>query len=128
MTTTLKLGIPKGSLQDATISLFKRSGWKIETNGRSRGFWVDINPDGTVRNLQFVDQNAVSIDPPVYIYTCTLVGGDCSALADHVTVDMNAKTVTFTNLSVPAITDFYDGTGPLTINGTLTYTGTLVFP
>jgi ATP phosphoribosyltransferase len=35
MTDKLKLGIPKGSLQDATIALFKRSGWKINVNGRS---------------------------------------------------------------------------------------------
>jgi len=31
----LKLGIPKGSLQAATIALFKRSGWTINVNGRS---------------------------------------------------------------------------------------------
>jgi ATP phosphoribosyltransferase len=35
MTLKLKLGIPKGSLQNATISLFKRSGWNINVNGRS---------------------------------------------------------------------------------------------
>ncbi|MFP4476977.1 MAG: ATP phosphoribosyltransferase [Desulfatibacillaceae bacterium] len=35
MNDKLRLGIPKGSLQDATISLFKRSGWKITTNSRS---------------------------------------------------------------------------------------------
>jgi len=35
MTSKLKLGIPKGSLQNATISLFKRSGWNINVNGRS---------------------------------------------------------------------------------------------
>jgi ATP phosphoribosyltransferase len=33
--TRLKFGIPKGSLQNATISLFKRSGWHINVNGRS---------------------------------------------------------------------------------------------
>jgi ATP phosphoribosyltransferase len=33
--TLLKLGIPKGSLQNATIALFKRSGWHINVNGRS---------------------------------------------------------------------------------------------
>jgi ATP phosphoribosyltransferase len=33
--TLLKLGIPKGSLQNATIALFKRSGWNINVNGRS---------------------------------------------------------------------------------------------
>jgi ATP phosphoribosyltransferase len=31
----LKLGIPKGSLQDATIDLFARAGWKIAVNSRS---------------------------------------------------------------------------------------------
>ena len=31
----LSLGIPKGSLQDATIALFKRAGWNIYANGRS---------------------------------------------------------------------------------------------
>ena len=35
MTPVLKLGIPKGSLQNATIALFKRSGWTINVNGRS---------------------------------------------------------------------------------------------
>jgi ATP phosphoribosyltransferase len=35
MTTKLKLGIPKGSLQDATIALFERAGWRIAANGRS---------------------------------------------------------------------------------------------
>jgi ATP phosphoribosyltransferase len=33
--TRLKLGIPKGSLQDATIDLFSRAGWKITVNSRS---------------------------------------------------------------------------------------------
>jgi len=31
----LRLGIPKGSLQDATIALFERAGWNIYANGRS---------------------------------------------------------------------------------------------
>jgi ATP phosphoribosyltransferase len=35
MNQKLKLGIPKGSLQNATIALFKRSGWTINVNGRS---------------------------------------------------------------------------------------------
>ena len=35
MANTLKLGIPKGSLQDATIALFERAGWRIYANGRS---------------------------------------------------------------------------------------------
>ena len=35
MKPTIKLGLPKGSLQNATIALFKRSGWNINVNGRS---------------------------------------------------------------------------------------------
>lgn len=34
-TNKLKLGIPKGSLQDATIALFARAGWNIYASGRS---------------------------------------------------------------------------------------------
>ncbi|MBW2019760.1 MAG: ATP phosphoribosyltransferase [Deltaproteobacteria bacterium] len=45
MTEKLKLGIPKGSLQEATIALFKRSGWKIDINGRS--YFPEIN-DNTI--------------------------------------------------------------------------------
>lgn len=43
METKLKLGIPKGSLQSATIELFKRSGWKININGRS--YFPEINDE-----------------------------------------------------------------------------------
>ncbi|MGD0368620.1 MAG: ATP phosphoribosyltransferase [Acidobacteriaceae bacterium] len=35
MSGKLRLGIPKGSLQDATIALFKRAGWNIYADGRS---------------------------------------------------------------------------------------------
>src|SRR6202451_3518042 len=35
MAGKLKLGIPKGSLQEATIALFERAGWHIYANGRS---------------------------------------------------------------------------------------------
>jgi ATP phosphoribosyltransferase len=43
VTSKLKLGIPKGSLQEATISLFKRSGWNINVNSRS--YFPEINDD-----------------------------------------------------------------------------------
>ena len=43
MNTKLKLGIPKGSLQNATIALFKRSGWHINVNGRSYFPEIDDN-------------------------------------------------------------------------------------
>ncbi len=43
MKDVLKIGIPKGSLQDATVALFRRSGWKINVNGRS--YFPEINDD-----------------------------------------------------------------------------------
>jgi ATP phosphoribosyltransferase len=43
MSNLLKLGIPKGSLQSATVALFKRSGWQINVNGRS--YFPEINDD-----------------------------------------------------------------------------------
>jgi ATP phosphoribosyltransferase len=33
--STLRLGIPKGSLQDATVQLFAKAGWRISINSRS---------------------------------------------------------------------------------------------
>jgi ATP phosphoribosyltransferase len=35
MANKLRLGIPKGSLQEATIALFRRAGWNIYADGRS---------------------------------------------------------------------------------------------
>ncbi len=43
MPDKLKLGIPKGSLQDATIALFERAGWRIFANGRS--YFPSIDDD-----------------------------------------------------------------------------------
>jgi ATP phosphoribosyltransferase len=37
----LKLGVPKGSLQEATIALFRRSGWQISLS--TRNYFPDIN-------------------------------------------------------------------------------------
>lgn len=39
----LKLGIPKGSLENATIELFARSGWRIDVHHRS--YFPDIDDD-----------------------------------------------------------------------------------
>ena len=46
MKDKLKLGIPKGSLQNATVALFKRCGWRININGRS--YFPEIN-DVTIK-------------------------------------------------------------------------------
>src|SRR5919112_320784 len=42
-TQELKLGIPKGSLEEMTIELFKKSGWKISTTSRS--YFPSIDDD-----------------------------------------------------------------------------------
>jgi ATP phosphoribosyltransferase len=43
MSAIIKLGIPKGSLQNATLDLFRRSGWKINVSDRS--YFPEINDD-----------------------------------------------------------------------------------
>lgn len=43
MANKLRLGIPKGSLQDATIALFERAGWRIFASGRS--YFPQIDDD-----------------------------------------------------------------------------------
>jgi ATP phosphoribosyltransferase len=43
MSGKLRLGIPKGSLQEATIALFGRAGWNIYANGRS--YFPSIDDD-----------------------------------------------------------------------------------
>lgn len=48
MSNQLKLGIPKGSLEESTISLFDRAGWKIHKH--IRNYFPDINdPEITAR-------------------------------------------------------------------------------
>ena len=39
----LKVGIPKGSLEKATIELFKKSGWRISIS--SRNYFPDVDDD-----------------------------------------------------------------------------------
>ena len=48
MKAQLKLGIPKGSLEEATIALFDKAGWKIHKHVRN--YFPDINdPELTAR-------------------------------------------------------------------------------
>ena len=49
MKNPLKLGIPKGSLQQATVNLFEKSGWKINVNDRS--YFPDINDEEIECNI-----------------------------------------------------------------------------
>ena len=45
----LKLGLPKGSLEEATIALFNRAGWKIHTNARN--YFPEIDDPDIVLSL-----------------------------------------------------------------------------
>lgn len=60
MNTPLKLGIPKGSLQNATIELFRRSGWKINVNGRS--YFPDINDPTISCSLCRAQEMAINVE------------------------------------------------------------------
>ncbi|MFO7752706.1 MAG: ATP phosphoribosyltransferase [Desulfobacteraceae bacterium] len=63
MEKVLKLGIPKGSLQDATVSLFRRSGWKINVNGRS--YFPSINDDAIECALCRAQEMSINVDTGV---------------------------------------------------------------
>jgi len=63
MRKLLKLGIPKGSLQDATIALFRRSGWKINVNGRS--YFPDINDDDIECALCRAQEMSINVESGV---------------------------------------------------------------
>ncbi|MCK5227858.1 MAG: ATP phosphoribosyltransferase, partial [Desulfobulbaceae bacterium] len=43
MSNVLKLGIPKGSLEKATIQLFEKSGWRIKLTSRS--YFPEVDDD-----------------------------------------------------------------------------------
>ncbi len=60
MEKILKLGIPKGSLQNATINLFKRSGWKINVEGRS--YFPDINDDSIECALCRAQEMSINVE------------------------------------------------------------------
>jgi ATP phosphoribosyltransferase len=63
----LKLGIPKGSLESATIDLFKKAGWKITTSSRSYYPTID---DPTIRCMLVRAQELAS-----YVESGTLDAG-----------------------------------------------------
>ena len=42
----LNLGVPKGSLQEATINLFEKSGWRISLS--SRNYFPEIDRKSVV--------------------------------------------------------------------------------
>ncbi|SMC94446.1 ATP phosphoribosyltransferase (homohexameric) [Desulfocicer vacuolatum DSM 3385] len=63
MENILKLGVPKGSLQEATVALFRRSGWKININGRS--YFPDINDDAIECALCRAQEMSINVESGV---------------------------------------------------------------
>ena len=63
MKSPLKLGIPKGSLQNATVELFRRSGWKINVNGRS--YFPDINDETITCALCRAQEMSINVESGV---------------------------------------------------------------
>lgn len=63
MKNILKLGIPKGSLQEATVALFRRSGWKININGRS--YFPDINDESIECALCRAQEMSINVETGV---------------------------------------------------------------
>ena len=51
MSRKLRLGLPKGSLQDATLEKFAKAGWNITVSSRSYEPYVD-DPDLTIRLIR----------------------------------------------------------------------------
>ncbi|MCP4020851.1 MAG: ATP phosphoribosyltransferase [Desulfobacteraceae bacterium] len=60
MEKIIKLGIPKGSLQHATIELFKKSGWRINVNGRS--YFPDINDESIECALCRAQEMSINVE------------------------------------------------------------------
>lgn len=63
MTEKLRLGIPKGSLQNATIELFRKSGWKITVSDRS--YFPQINDDRIECALCRAQEMALNVETGV---------------------------------------------------------------
>jgi ATP phosphoribosyltransferase len=83
----LKLGIPKGSLQDSTIKLFARSGWKI--NLHHRNYFPDINDPEIQCSL------CRAQEMPVYVEDGTL---DCGLTGKDWILENEAEVVTVSEL------------------------------
>ncbi len=60
MSELLKLGLPKGSLQDATLALFKKAGWKVNVSGRS--YFPDIDDDTINCALCRAQEMAINVE------------------------------------------------------------------
>ncbi|WP_320173742.1 ATP phosphoribosyltransferase [Maridesulfovibrio sp.] len=72
MSNQLKIGLPKGSLQDSTIKLFAKSGWKI--NLHHRNYFPDVNDEELNISMCRVQEISRYIEDG--ILDCGLAGRD----------------------------------------------------
>ena len=72
----IKLGVPKGSLEEATINLFDRAGWKIRKH--TRNYFPEIN------------------DPEISASLCRVqeIGGDGYSASGSEIVDLVRRLLT----------------------------------
>ena len=70
--TVLKIGIPKGSLEEATLALFAKSGWKISM--RHRNYFPEVNDPELAVSLCRPQEMADYVDEG--ILDCGLTGKD----------------------------------------------------
>ena len=71
-TPKLKLGIPKGSLQEATIKLFEKSGWKIKEHHRN--YFPEIDDDEISCSMCRAQEMSIYVEQGVL--DCGLTGKD----------------------------------------------------
>src|ERR1041385_4641460 len=104
----LKLGIPKGSLEEMTIELFRKSGWKISTTSRS--YFPSIDDDSIRCSMarpqemsRYVEMGTLDVAITGKDWTlenssdihvvCEMVYSKTSFRIDHLADDMDVRTV-----------------------------------
>lgn len=90
----IKLGVPKGSLEDATINLFERAGWKIRKH--TRNYFPDINDAEIAASLCRVQEIGNYIESGVLDVGITgldwLTETGCADKVEHVADLIYSKT------------------------------------
>ncbi len=71
----LKLGLPKGSLEQTTVELMKKSGWRVTTSSRS---YFPVIDDGDI-NCSLVRAQEMSRYVELGSLDCGITGKDWTA-------------------------------------------------
>ena len=73
-TQFLRLGVPKGSLQDATIKLFGKAGWKIKLHDRN--YFPDIDDERIKCSLARAQEMSMYVENGTFDVGLTGLGLD----------------------------------------------------